>query len=98
MGVIELPFFLLVQRHLNVSMTAWLFLAPNLALFGVFTFLPIFLNFSYAMTGGEAILLQDRPDVGFDNFSNLLACDTVFDPNSCRNDLFWRAVWNTVFL
>ncbi|WP_299808228.1 carbohydrate ABC transporter permease [uncultured Roseibium sp.] len=96
MRLVEIP-FLLVQKRLGIGMTAWLFLAPNLALFSLFTFLPIILNFSYATTGGEAILLRDRPDVGFQNFGNLLECENVLDPSSCRNDLFWRAVWNTVW-
>ena len=37
---------------------AWLFLAPNLMIFGLFTFLPIILNFFYATTGGANILLR----------------------------------------
>ena len=96
MQLIEIP-FLFVQRKFGISTTAWLFLAPNLALFGLFTFLPIILNFSYATTGGAEILLTDRPDVGMRNFENLVACDNIFDPNTCKNDLFWRAVWNTVW-
>lgn len=96
MQLIEIP-FLFVQRKFGISATAWLFLAPNLAIFGLFTFLPIILNFSYATTGGDEILLADRPDVGMRNFANLVVCDNVFDPNTCKNDLFWRAVWNTVW-
>ncbi len=95
MRVVEIP-FLVFQRMFGISRTAWLFLAPNLLLFGTFSFLPIFLNIFYATSGGEEILLQNRPYVGAQNFANLTRCDSVFDPNSCTNDLFWRAVWNTL--
>ena len=31
------------------------------------------------------------------NFSNLLDCGDYFDSHSCRDDKFWRAIWNTVW-
>jgi alpha-1,4-digalacturonate transport system permease protein len=73
------------------------FLAPNLILFGLFAFLPVILNLVYAMTGGENILLANRPGVGMQNFSNLLDCGDYYDSHSCRDDKFWRAIWNTVW-
>jgi alpha-1,4-digalacturonate transport system permease protein len=75
--------------------TPWFFLTPNLVIFGVFTFLPIAINFYYAFTGGVQLYPQDRPWVGFDNLATLLDCGNHFDPSTCRRDLFWRAVWNT---
>ncbi len=75
--------------------TPWLFLAPNLLIFGVFTFLPIAINFVYAFTGGVELYLKDRPYVGVENLATLLDCGNHFDPNTCKRDLFWRAVWNT---
>ena len=36
------PLFRLAQRLLGTQKVAWLFVAPNLAVFGVFTFLPIY--------------------------------------------------------
>ena len=62
----------LAQRHLGQQRIAWLFLAPNLVIFGLFTFLPIILNFHYATTGGVQVLPGDRPYVGADNFETLL--------------------------
>ena len=94
MRVIEIPFVFL-QRLLGVRRQAWLFLLPNLFLFGTFAMVPIFLNFLYAFTGGEQVILGDRPYVGTSNFSSLAACQNYLDPNSCERDLFWRAVWNT---
>lgn len=84
-----------VQRLTGVQRIAWLFLLPNLVIFGLFTFLPILLNIVYATTGGDAILLRDRPFIGGANFASLLECDNYLDPNSCRRDIFWRAVHNT---
>ena len=94
MRIIEIP-FMAMQRLTGVNKLAWVFLAPNLILFGLFAFLPVILNVFYATTGGDNVLLADRPDVGLRNFSTLLECDNHFDPNSCREDKFWRAVWNT---
>ena len=75
--------------------TPWLFLTPNLVIFGVFTFLPIAINFYYAFTGGVQLYPRDRPFVGFENLATLLDCGNYLDPSTCKRDLFWRAVWNT---
>jgi alpha-1,4-digalacturonate transport system permease protein len=83
------------QRRLGQSRVAWLFLAPNLVIFGLFTFLPILLNFYYATTGGVRILPEDRVYVGAANFQELLTCTDYLDPNSCNKDLFWKAAFNT---
>ncbi len=84
-----------LQRGVGVRNIAWVFLAPNLVVFALFTFIPIGLNFVYATTGGDAILLSERPYVGAENFASLLDCESYLDPNSCQRDLFWRAVHNT---
>ncbi|MEL6531546.1 MAG: sugar ABC transporter permease [Pseudomonadota bacterium] len=94
MRVVEVP-MLALQRLLGINKLAWVFLAPNLLLFGLFAFLPVILNVSYAMTGGDNVLLADRPDVGAANFARLSDCGNYLDPNSCAEDKFWRAVWNT---
>ncbi|TCL00787.1 carbohydrate ABC transporter membrane protein 1 (CUT1 family) [Shimia isoporae] len=96
MRVIEIP-MLFLQKQLGTNKLAWVFLAPNLILFGLFSFLPIFLSAAYALTGGDNILLSDRPYVGMQNFATLADCRNYFDPNSCHSDFFWRAVWNTVW-
>lgn len=84
-----------IERGIGVRRMAWVFLAPNLAAFALFTFVPIILNAVYATTGGDAILLWERPQVGTANFASLLDCASYLDPNTCRRDLFWRAVHNT---
>ena len=84
-----------VQRTIGARNVAWAFLLPNLLIFGLFTFVPIGLNFVYAATGGDRILLWERPWVGGENFASLLDCGSYLDPNTCQRDLFWRAVHNT---
>lgn len=86
---------LFIQKGVGMQRLAWMFLLPNLVIFGTFTFLPIILNFFYATTGSDAILLSDRPYVGAENFRTLLACANYLDPNTCQRDIFWRAVHNT---
>ncbi|MBO0661210.1 sugar ABC transporter permease [Jiella sp. CQZ9-1] len=83
------------QKLIGIKRIAWMFLLPNLLIFGLFTFLPIILNFFYATSGGDAILLAHRPYVGTENFASLLSCTDYLDPNTCRRDVFWRAVYNT---
>jgi alpha-1,4-digalacturonate transport system permease protein len=85
----------LAQRLVGVHRLAWVFLLPNLLIFGLFTYLPILLNVWYAATGGDRILPADREWVGAANFASLLDCGSYLDPNTCRRDLFWRAVHNT---
>ena len=75
--------------------TPWLFVGPNLVIFGAFTFLPIVINLYYAFTGGVELYPRDRPFVGFENLATLLDCGNYLDPSSCKKDIFWRAVWNT---
>lgn len=83
------------QRFLGEHRIAWLFLLPNLLIFGLFTFLPIGLNAVYSTTGSDQVLLPDRPWVGGENFATLLSCADYLDPSSCTRDLFWRALFNT---
>ena len=71
------------------------FLLPNLAIFGIFVLFPLILNFLYSFTGGDALFLADRSWVGGQQYARLLECADYTDPNTCREDLFWTAVWNT---
>ena len=71
------------------------FLAPNLIVFGIFVLVPLVINVVYSITGGTELFLPDRSYVGAAHFDRLLTCDNHFDPGTCRDDLFWTAVWNT---
>ena len=94
MNVIDVPMRAL-QRLLGVPRIGWLFVAPNLAILGLFTFVPIVVNFYFAFTGGVALYPTERPFTGLENLETLFDCESFLDPSSCRKDLFWRAVFNT---
>jgi alpha-1,4-digalacturonate transport system permease protein len=72
-----------------------MFVAPNLLILGLFTFLPIVIDFAFAFTGGVELYPAQRPFVGAENFATLFECTNYLDPSTCRKDLFWRAVYNT---
>jgi alpha-1,4-digalacturonate transport system permease protein len=86
-----------IQRLLGRSNIAYFFVLPNLLIFGIFILTPMLMNFGYAFTGGTEFQLLDRTWVGFQNFDKLLTCDNYLNPNTCQEDLFWRAVHNTAF-
>ncbi len=71
------------------------FLLPNMAIFGIFVLFPLVLNFVYSFTGGTDLFLSDRSWVGGEQYARLLDCGDYLDPNTCRDDQFWIAVWNT---
>lgn len=84
-----------LQRRIGVRRMAWIFVLPNLIIFGIFILLPMILNFYYSFTGGTNFAPQDRPFVGTTNFQALFACQDFLNPQSCQQDIFWRAIWNT---
>jgi len=89
-------FFNTIQRIFGMRSMPYVFVLPNLLIFGIFILFPMLLNFVYAFTGGSSFSPLDRPGVGTANFDRLLACENFLDPNTCGEDLFWRAVYNTI--
>lgn len=91
--------FRAIQRHIGAHRMAYVFLTPNLIVFGLFSFWPMLLNFYIAFTGGQSVILSERPLVGFDNFRELLACPSYLDPKTCpvAGYSFWTGLWNTFF-
>jgi alpha-1,4-digalacturonate transport system permease protein len=96
----------LAARLLDRPLRAWqrlagergmiaFFLAPNMAIFGIFVLFPLLTNFVYSVTGGDALFLKDRSFVGGEHYVRLLTCENHLDPFTCRDDQFWTAVWNT---
>ncbi len=85
-----------VQYGVGAKRMPYVFVLPNLLIFGIFILFPMILNFAYAFTGGSAFLPGERPWVGTDNFGRLLACENYLVPNTCTEDLFWRAIFNTM--
>ena len=90
------PLFKLGQRLLGVQRVGWMFVAPNLLVFGWFCFLPIVINVVYATTGGVNLMPWDRPYNGGENFQILFECGNYTDLSTCRKDIFWRAMGNTL--
>ncbi|MFC1878700.1 carbohydrate ABC transporter permease [Chloroflexota bacterium] len=84
-----------IQRWIGIRGMPYLFVLPNLLIFGIFILFPMLLNFVYAFTGGTEFFPENRSFVGTANFEQLLTCENFLDPNTCREDLFWRAVFNT---
>jgi ABC-type sugar transport system permease subunit len=97
-NALDIPFRAL-QRHIGAHRMAYVFVIPNLLVFGVFSFWPMILNFYIAFTGGTSVILADRPFVGLDNFRELLDCPSYFDPKTCpvTGYSFWTGLWNTLF-
>jgi alpha-1,4-digalacturonate transport system permease protein len=94
LDVVDVPMRAL-QRVVGVPRIGWLFVAPNLLILGLFTFLPIVIDFAYAFTGGAELYPGRRPWVGGENFATLFECGSYLDPSTCRKDLFWRSIFNT---
>ena len=91
--------FRALQRHIGANRMAYVFLAPNLLVFGLFSFWPMILNFYIAFTGGTSAILAERPYVGIENFRELLDCPSWLDPKTCpvAGFSFWTGLWNTLF-
>lgn len=87
--------FSILQRWIGIRGMPYVFALPNLLIFGIFILFPMLLNFVYAFTGGIEFFPDRRPWVGTANFEQLLTCEDFIDPNTCYEDLFWRAVFNT---
>jgi alpha-1,4-digalacturonate transport system permease protein len=92
--LLDLPLRALQRLTGERGMIAF-FLAPNMAIFGIFVLFPLVTNFVYSTTGGTNLFLADRSFVGAAHYVRLLDCENYLDRSTCRDDLFWTAVWNT---
>ena len=72
MGVIGWPMEL-AQRACGHQPLPYLFLLPNLVVFGLFTFTPLFINVGFSVTEGQSILFSDRDWAGGENLARLLS-------------------------
>ena len=95
MGVLGWPMEL-AQRFAGQGPQPYLFLLPNLLVFGLFTFAPLFMNMGFSATEGASILFQDRDWAGTDNLVRLLG-ETQPDTGAenREDDKFLRAVVDT---
>lgn len=84
-----------IQRVIGARRMPYVFLLPNFVFFGLFVFLPIAINVVFSVTGGPALFPSQRPYVGTEQYAYLFECSSYLDPNTCREDHFWRGVANT---
>ena len=85
-----------VQKLVGIGGMPYLFLVPNLLFFGLFVIIPLFISFAYSVSGGTDLFLQNRPYVGGEQYGYLLDCGNALDPSTCREDRFWRGIYNTI--
>lgn len=85
-----------IQNRIGVQRMAYVFVLPNLLIFGIFILFPVLLNFYYGFTGGTQLFPGDRPWVGTENIERLFECQDFFQAQTCREDKFSRAVFNTI--
>ncbi|MEM8554534.1 MAG: sugar ABC transporter permease [Pseudomonadota bacterium] len=91
------PMFQWIQKRVGIGGMPYIFLVPNLAFFGLFVVLPLFINFGYSLTGGTNLYLGERIYTGTEQYGFLLDCGNYADPVSCREDRFWKGIYNTAF-
>lgn len=84
-----------IQRVIGTQRMGYIFVLPNLLIFGIFIMIPMLLNFYFGFTSGNSILPENRAWVGNQNLEALLACDDYLNYRTCDEDLFWRAAGNT---
>lgn len=84
------------QRILGTQRMGYLFVLPNLMIFGIFILIPMLLNFYFGLTTGQSILPENREFVGTQNLQTLFTCESYFPMTRCQEDRFWRAAGNTV--
>lgn len=67
----------LAQRLSGATGLPYLFLLPNMLIFGLFAFAPLFINIGFAGTEGASINFDQRGFAGTDNFARLLAARSI---------------------
>ena len=97
MNLFEAPMAAL-QRRFGIVNLAYVFLLPNLIIFGLFSFWPSILNIWMSFTGGSSPIVADRPFVGLGNYRELLDCSSYWEPKTCPvgGYSFWVSLWNTL--
>ena len=59
------------QKVFGTKSLPYLFLFPNILIFGLFTFLPLFMNFGFSVTDGTSINFENRDFSGLDNLARI---------------------------
>lgn len=87
----------LTQRLSGSLGLPYLFILPNLLIFGLYTFSPMFINIGFSVTDGQSIQFDQRPFIGDDNLQRLLA-DVQIDTGgeNREDDKFLKAAYDTL--
>lgn len=88
--------FSAIQSRIGVQRMGYVFVLPNMLIFGIFIILPMLLNFYYGFSSGTSILPENRTWVGTENIARLLTCQDYTNVLTCQEDLFWRGSVNTI--
>jgi alpha-1,4-digalacturonate transport system permease protein len=86
-----------LQRLVGERRMPYAFVLPNLLIFGTFVVIPLFINVYYSVTGGTSLDPGTRPVIGGDQYGYLFDCKDYLVSSSCREDQFWRGIYNTIF-
>ncbi len=86
----------LTQRLAGATGLPYLFLLPNMLVFGLFTFAPMFINIGFSVSDGQSIIFDQRVYSGSDNFQRLTS-DIQPDTGgvNLEDDKFEEAVMDT---
>ena len=86
----------LSQKVAGTKVLPYLFLFPNLLIFGLFTFMPLFMNFGFSLTDGASINFSSREFSGLDNLARI-ALQTQIDTGieNMEDDKFRAAIVDT---
>ena len=86
-----------MQRATGSRTLPYLFLIPNLLIFGLYTFAPLFINIGFSFTDGQSINFTERDFAGTDNFKRLTSEVQIDTGGENReDDKFQRAVADTI--
>lgn len=88
----------LAQKLSGSTGLPYLFLLPNMLIFSIFTFAPMFINIGFSVTDGQSINFDQREYSGSDNLQRLLL-EKQIDTGGVNqeNEKFFDAVKDTVF-
>ena len=86
----------LAQKMTGTKSLPYIFLFPNILIFGLFSFLPLFMNFGYAVTDGESINFSIREFSGTDNLARIFS-ETQIDTGvmNMEDDKFYASMADT---
>ena len=84
------------QKLFGTKSLPYLFLFPNILIFGLFTFLPLFMNFGFSVTDGTSINFESRDFSGLDNLARITQ-EVQIDTGgiNVENDKFQAALYDT---